>query len=151
MIPMARTHRAAQRVPGWRIGWAISMRCCQVTTRKAWPWIIVGNVFGESHLCKFLKRVGAKNSFFSSLPSFPYFYSGSQKSLTHPFPHFYVFFFIYYWTCSRPEYSWNTVHWMIGNKQSINPLSYYQTISIYCIKKNTSNTQDLFSNQFRSF
>jgi uncharacterized coiled-coil protein SlyX len=33
-----------------------------------------------------------KRLYFSSQPNFPYFFSGSQKSLTHPCPHFYIIF-----------------------------------------------------------
>ena len=34
------------------------------------------------------------------------------------FTHFYIGS-IYYWTCSRPEYSWNTAHLTLCNDQSI--------------------------------
>lgn len=28
--------------------------------------------------------------------------------------------FIHYWSCSRPEYNWNTSRWILSNSQSIN-------------------------------
>jgi len=34
--------------PGWRIVGALSMVGCQVIVRKALPWIIVGNMFGDA-------------------------------------------------------------------------------------------------------
>ena len=43
------------------------------------------------------------------------------KSLTrfpHPFSHFYIVF-LYYWTCSRPEYNWKTARWTISSNQSM--------------------------------
>ena len=58
----------------------------------------------------------------SPLSYFPYIFSGIQKSLTRltqPFTHFYVVL-KYYWTYSRPEYSWNTTRWTLINNQSIN-------------------------------
>ena len=58
----------------------------------------------------------------SPLSYFPYIFSGIQKSLTRltqPFTHFYVVL-IYYWTYSRPEYTWNTARWTLINNQSIN-------------------------------
>jgi hypothetical protein len=42
------------------------------------------------------------------------------KSLTwlnHPFRHLCIVF-IFQWTCSRPEYSWNTARWMLSSNQS---------------------------------
>jgi hypothetical protein len=46
-------------------------------------------------------------------------YSCSLTRLIYPFPQFYIVF-VYYWTCSRPEYSWNTACWTFSNNQSIN-------------------------------
>jgi hypothetical protein len=120
-------HRAAQCVPGRWIGEPSWWReGCQVIRQKAWPWIIVGNVFWrvphslhvncdkEQVHCSLYNRLN-----FSSLPNSPYLCSGSQKSLTHPNPHFYKVF-IYYWTCYRPDYSWNTDRLTLCNNQSIN-------------------------------
>ena len=62
----AQTHRAAQRVPGWRVVGVHSKENCQVK-----------DVF-----CRFRKRVGAlsllQKTKFSSLPNSQYFLSGSQ-------------------------------------------------------------------------
>jgi hypothetical protein len=55
-----------------------------------------------------------------------YLFSGSQKSLTRltlPFPQIYIII-IYYWTCFRDEYSWNTGNWALNNNQSINHLQF---------------------------
>ena len=81
----------------------------------------------------FQKRIGAlqplkKTKFF--IPTF----SVSLKSFTrlsHPFSHFYIGS-IYYWTCSYPKYSWNTVRWTLINNPSIkHPHFCSETWSVY--------------------
>ena len=107
---------------------------CQDIIRKAWPCNIISVDF-----CKIGKvHCSSYNTYFSSLPNFSYFSSGSRKwlpwlthpsvhfyihVLTHPSIHFYIHVhfcsFIYWWTCFRPEYRWYTAHWMLSNNQSI--------------------------------
>jgi hypothetical protein len=59
---------------------------------------------------------------FYFLSNSPYFFNISQKSLlpglAHLFPDFYIGF-IYYWTCTPPEYSWNTASWILNNRGSL--------------------------------
>ena len=50
-----------------------------------------------------------------------------MSRLTSSFPHFYIVF-IYYWICSRPEYSWITAWEALSNNQS------YQCTSIYILQ-----------------
>jgi len=85
--------------------------------------LTMGNVFRECHTTSMPKTffvifeekkqknnrliAAATRLNFSFLPNSPYFFSGSQKSLTwlaNPFPHFYIDF-IYCLACSHPEYS----------------------------------------------
>jgi len=47
-VAKGQTHRAAQCVPMCRIG-VSSWLGCQVMIRKAWPWTIVGTMFGGCH------------------------------------------------------------------------------------------------------
>jgi hypothetical protein len=62
---------------------------------------------------------------------------GLLTRLIHPFPHFYVVF-IYHWICSRPEYSWNTVHWTLSKiSQSINENYIFKKILIKPTLKNS--------------
>jgi hypothetical protein len=73
--------------------------------------------YSYSWIHTYYKRINV-----SPLSYFPYIFSGIQKSLTRltqPFTHFYVVF-LYYWTYSRPEYSWNTARWTLINNQSTN-------------------------------
>jgi hypothetical protein len=48
-------HRAGQRVAKFLIVGVLSMGGCQVVTRKASPWTIVGNVCGQCHTICMLK------------------------------------------------------------------------------------------------
>ena len=71
--------------------------------------------------CTFWKKrcIVATTIFFLSIPNSPYFFCGSQQSLTyfnHSFPCFYIVL-IYHLSCSCPQYSSNITRW--SNNQSI--------------------------------
>ena len=96
-----------------------------------WSWIIVGNMFEWVTCLKsalhtkdlfsiFQKRVGALESLQKMKFVVPTQHSMlfSVAVVDPSLPTFYIVC-IYYWTCSRPEYSWNTVRWPLSNNQSI--------------------------------
>jgi hypothetical protein len=57
-----------------------------------------------------------KSLYFS--PKSLYFSSGSQKSLPGLSHHSLISVCCrYYWTCSRPEYAYNSCHWALSNKR----------------------------------
>jgi hypothetical protein len=107
-----------------------------VTIRKAWLWIIMGNVFGKCHapytLNTFLvdskksKLIKTSTKYFRPCPTLNAF-SLAVKSHWPGWPtpslisiYIYIFFFIHYWTWSRPEWIWNSARWTLSNTQSIN-------------------------------
>ena len=83
----------------------------QIIIQKAWPWTLVGNLFGECHasytlmtsfvILKKSRRIVAltKDDIFRPYPLFILF-----SRLIHLFPHFYIHL-TYHWTCSRFKYS----------------------------------------------
>ena len=100
---------------------------------------IVSNLFGDCHAPCTIKTSFVdfeetnahfsryKRLHFSSLRNSPYIGSSSQRSLGRypldPFlPIFLYSLYIFYWTCSRPQFIWYTAGWTSNNNQSINKL-----------------------------
>ena len=85
-----------------------------VVIRKTSQWTMIGNVFGEFHrTCTLMISFVdfGKGRRFVAATKDPIVHpcqtkhtSCSQTWLTHPLPYFYIIF-VYYWTCSCPEYS----------------------------------------------
>lgn len=110
-VSKAQTHIACQCIPGWRMEGILLIGGRQIIIQKAWPWTLVGNLFGECHASYTLKtsfvilkksrRIVAltKDDIFR-----PYPLSILFSRMTHLFPHFYIHL-TYHWTCSRFKYS----------------------------------------------
>lgn len=108
--------------------WTLKINC----NKQCWINYILLLFLSHSYswIYMYYKRINV-----SPLSYFPYIFSGIQKSLTRltqPFTHFYVVL-IYYWTYSRPEYSWNT----LINNQSINlPRPWHNLYTCSCKRRN---------------
>jgi hypothetical protein len=90
-------------------------------TSKCYASIIIERAINTSFIVFGLTRPEIKPSIFKGQTINCYFNCLQIKLLTrliHPFTHFYIVF-IYYLTCSRPEYCWNTACFMLSNNQSI--------------------------------
>lgn len=123
LVPWAQNQIATRLVKRWRMGessrfWVGIRGGCQVIMRKAWPLTIVSNAFWECHAPCTVKNSSVdfgksmrfvalqKTKLFIPTQISILFFRGNQMSLT---PHFYIdSIYIYYWTSSRPQYSWNT-------------------------------------------
>jgi hypothetical protein len=96
---------------------------CQVIIMKAWMCAIVCYLFREcqvSYMLIFWKELQKTRFFCQYNTSILFQWQSKVAALVDPSLHLFYLVFINCWTCSHPEYSWNTVRWMLRNNQLIN-------------------------------
>jgi hypothetical protein len=115
--PRAQTHRDATRCSWW---WMVE------SSRR---WRVSCSLHVKDLYCG-RKWIGALWPLRKIVRPYPTLYSFSVAVKSRwpdcPIPSFFYMhiYYIYYWTCPRPEYtsSWNTARWTLYNNHSIWPL-----------------------------